>query len=42
MTQEEHEMKLITIVLFAATAALAQAAESGMPVTGAEKIADER
>jgi hypothetical protein len=29
-------MKLITIVLFAATAAFAQTAESRMPVTGAE------
>ncbi len=33
-------MKLITIVLFAATAAFAQTAESRMPVTDAEKIAD--
>ncbi len=33
-------MKLITIVLLAATAAFAQTAESRMPVTDAEKIAD--
>lgn len=33
-------MKLITMVLFAATAAFAQTAESPMPVTDAEKIAD--
>ena len=33
-------MKLITIVLFAATAAFAQTAESRMPVTEAEKISD--
>jgi hypothetical protein len=33
-------MKLITIVLFAATAVFAQTAESRMPVTDAEKIAD--
>jgi hypothetical protein len=32
--------KLITIVLFAATAAFAQTTESRMPVTDAEKIAD--
>jgi hypothetical protein len=32
--------KLITIVLFAATAAFAQTAESRTPVTDAEKIAD--
>jgi hypothetical protein len=38
--QKELEMKLITIVLFAATAAFAQTAESRMPVTDAEKIAD--
>jgi hypothetical protein len=33
-------MKLITIVLFTATAAFAQPSESRMPVTEAEKIAD--
>ena len=33
-------MKLNTIVLFATTAAFAQTAESRMPVTDAEKIAD--
>jgi hypothetical protein len=33
-------MKLITIVLFTATAAFAQPWTSQMPVTGAEKIAD--
>src|SRR6266566_8888210 len=33
-------MKLITIVLFAAPAAFAEIAESRMPVTDAEKIAD--
>src|SRR3984893_1357910 len=38
--QKELEMKLITIVLFATTAAFAQAAKSRMPVTDAEKIAD--
>jgi hypothetical protein len=38
--QEEVEMKLITMVLFAVTAAFAQTAEARMPVTDAEKIAD--
>jgi hypothetical protein len=38
--QKELEMKLIIIVLGAAAAAFAQTAESGMPVTDAEKIAD--
>src|SRR5258708_36130936 len=38
--QKEFEMKLITIVLFAATATFAQTAESRMPVTDADKIAD--
>jgi len=33
-------MKLITMVLFAVTAAFAQTAESRMPVTDADKIAD--
>ena len=33
-------MKLITIVLFAAIFAVVQKAESRMPVTGGEKIAD--
>jgi hypothetical protein len=40
LMQKDLEMKLITIVLFAATAAFAQTAESRMPVTDAEKIAD--
>ena len=38
--QEGAEMRLITIVLVAAAAAFAQTAESRMPVTDAEKIAD--
>jgi hypothetical protein len=38
--QKEVEMKLSTIVLVAAAAAFAQTAESRMPVTDAEKIAD--
>src|SRR6202167_6399111 len=38
--RKELEMKLITVVLFAATAAFAQTAEPRMPVTDAEKIAD--
>lgn len=40
LTQNDLEMQLITIVIFAATAAFAQTAESQKPVTGAEKIAD--
>jgi hypothetical protein len=38
--QEELEMKLITIILFAASLAFNQTAESHIPVTDAEKIAD--
>src|SRR6202050_487466 len=38
--RKELEMKLITVVLFAATAAFAQTGEPRMPVTDAEKIAD--
>jgi hypothetical protein len=38
--QKELEMKLITIALLATTAAFAQTAESRMPVTDADKIAD--
>ena len=33
-------MKLIAIVLFAASVAVVQKAELGMPLTGGEKIAD--
>jgi hypothetical protein len=38
--QEGAEMTLITIVLVAAATVFAQTAESRMPVTDAEKIAD--
>jgi hypothetical protein len=40
LMQKELEVKLITIVLFAATADFAQTAESRMPVTDADRIAD--
>src|SRR6266853_4111987 len=38
--KKELEMKLITMVLFAATAAFAQTKESRIPIANREKIAD--